>query len=289
MINAEQILQNLKAINCNCIMYRDRLEGIFTDAVTREEQIYYLFGAVKEVMEYCVQLNVDNIYSVIDNRIDENLEEINNKINKILNDYNNIIPNVNNALELYNKQVKDILKYEIDALTRQVNNELLDIRRYVDSQDNYFYNVFYLEIERLKKEIPKITSVVVKNPITGYYQDIQTVLDEIWDASRFYSLTADEYDNLQLTAEKYDNYNLTAFDYDNYARNLIYVNPIYLMYDPWTGSIVPQKNVILKLVELHRENGITATEYDGKNLTATAYEEKNISAYDYDWNGKTLL
>ena len=60
------------------------------------------------------------------------------------------------------------------------------------------------------------------NPITGQYDDVRNVVDDIFN--NFLSndaLTAAEYDALDLTATAYDNYELTAYEYDFNGKNLL--------------------------------------------------------------------
>ena len=196
---------------------------------------------------------------------------------------------VNNALELYNSQVKGELAETTANLTTFVNTQLLSLRKYVDGQDAAIYSEIRYQIELLKNSLPDLTTVLVVSPYTGQLVTIQQAINELWNNLRVYALTADEYDSQQWTAEEYDNFKLTAFEYDYFAKEYIYEDPRFYMFSPWTGKRVFYQDVIMKLVELHRTNAITAQAYDNLNLTATSYGGKAITAYNYDWNGKTLL
>ena len=43
------------------------------------------------------------------------------------------------------------------------------------------------------------------------------------------------------------------------------------------------------LVSLHREDALTCTGYDDKNITTDGYDNYDITTYQYDWEGKTIL
>lgn len=74
----------------------------------------------------------------------------------------------------------------------------------------------------------------------------------------------------------------------NYIDSLII--EAYYMEDPITGEIDTIPNVINNIVStFHRQDALTAYEYDTLELTAEAYDLKLISAYDYDFRGKTIL
>ena len=60
------------------------------------------------------------------------------------------------------------------------------------------------------------------NPITGVYEDVRNVVDDI--VSYFHTgdaLTAGEYDALDLTAGAYDAYDITAYDYDFNGKTIL--------------------------------------------------------------------
>ena len=62
------------------------------------------------------------------------------------------------------------------------------------------------------------------------------------------------------------------------------------MTDPIDGQTKTIPEVIDNMVEtFHRENALTAAEYDGYDLTANAYDSQLISAYAYDFDGKNQV
>lgn len=62
------------------------------------------------------------------------------------------------------------------------------------------------------------------------------------------------------------------------------------MTDPIDGQTKTIPEVIDNMVEtFHRENALTAAEYDGYDLTANAYDSQLISAYAYDFDGRNQV
>ena len=82
---------------------------------------------------------------------------------------------------------------------------------------------------------------------------------------------------------------------DAIAQDLVtYINnkviTILDMTDPIDGQTKTIPEVIDNMVEtFHRENALTAAEYDGYDLTANAYDSQLISAYAYDFDGKNQV
>jgi len=62
------------------------------------------------------------------------------------------------------------------------------------------------------------------------------------------------------------------------------------MISPISGELEDVRDVVTEIVNtFHRENSLTASEYDALQLTATDYDAYQLTALDYDFNGKTLL
>lgn len=61
------------------------------------------------------------------------------------------------------------------------------------------------------------------------------------------------------------------------------------MISPFTGKYTLISDVINQLANFHKENPITAQEYDDLELTAQNYDEKLITAYNYDFTAKSIL
>lgn len=99
---------------------------------------------------------------------------------------------------------------------------------YIDNQDTYYNGLaedYALAAENNSKaytDSQVITYTKMINPITGVYEDVRNVVDDI--VSYFHtgdSLTASEYDTLDLTADYYDNKQISAYDYDFNGKTLL--------------------------------------------------------------------
>lgn len=261
---------------------------VYDDSLSYYESICKLVKKMNEIIDEVNSIDVDNILNRVDEEIEKELEDLYKQMDNLSNTVGGVMNNVDNALELYHNKVIRELNSTTANLTLFVNNQLNVIKKYVDSQDNAIMSELRYQIELLKNSIPDLTTVYVRSPYTGKIITIQEAIDELWNNLRVYALTADEYDAQMWTAEEYDGFKLTAYQYDYYAKEFIYKNPELYMFSPFTGEYVFYQDVIMKLVELHRTNALTATEYDGLALTATTYDGKDITAYTYDWNGKNI-
>ncbi len=125
-----------------------------------------------------------------------------------------------NNIILYNRLVQ--LKEEITAEYKTYcNNKIDNLTIYIDNQDAHYnelsqgYASAALTEAKDYTDDQVLTYTMMVNPITGVYEDVRLVVDDI--ISYFHTseaLTAAEYDALELTASAYDAYELTAYDYD---------------------------------------------------------------------------
>lgn len=142
-------------------------------------------------------------------QVNQNNIALNNRINSLTSSVNEQIAQ--------NKKATD---NQIEALTAQLMKEIATISASVATTDQanrlWTKALFQDYINNLPKEYPPIT-----DPSDGKLEDIQTVVNHMWDSMRPEALTAAEYDALNLTAQDYDNYQLTAQQYDNYGKILL--------------------------------------------------------------------
>lgn len=275
-------------MRCNNFPWYPLTPSVYYTGMSYYEDLCKLAGYLNDIVKTLESYDIEGIQSDIA-YLKEQQKAIDGQIANLQQQVGGVMTQVNNALELYNKQVQASLAETTANLTTFVSSQLLTLRKYIDGQDAALYSEIRYQIELLKNSLPDLTTVLVVSPYTGQLVTIQQAIDELWNNLRVYALTADEYDSQQWTAEEYDNFKLTAFEYDYYAKEYIYNDPRFYMFSPWSGEKVFYQDIITRLVALHRTNAIAAQEYDNLDLTATTYDDKDITAYEYDWNGHSIL
>ena len=109
-------------------------------------------------------------------------------------------------------------------VTAQINA----LTTYIDNQDVHYnqlaqgYAATALSDAKDYTDAAVIDYTMMINPITGVYEDVRNVVDDI--VSYFHTgdaLTAGEYDSLDLTAGAYDAYDITAYDYDFNGKTIL--------------------------------------------------------------------
>lgn len=181
----------------------------------------------------------------------------------------------------------DILN-EMEQLKAEVRREINNFYNVMQANNTYMINWVENRIEEFINSLPEILTVQVYNPYRGEVTDIQIAINDLYEVASIWGLTAQQYDSLDLTAEEYDNLDLTAREYDTLGYKLLYKDPNYWMISPFTGELTLVKDVVSKLAQFHMD-GLTATEYDAKDLDADAYDALDLTAFNYDWFASQII
>lgn len=278
----------------------------FPNTRTYDSDLGWLIRTVKELTEEYTSLLAwmkthKSEYANLLRRVDM----LENSINSFENE-------VNQRFEILQKQLSSEIYRQLQQALAEINTSLGDIsgrletlRSEVIRNRIYAHNetVAYFDlandftdakIQELINSIPDLTTVNVFNPVRGEVTNIQTAVDDLYELGRAEGLMALEYDSLGLTASQYDALELTAIEYDQYGRYYLeqygfIKNPFHYMTSPFTGEEVTLQTVINELVSLHKDDALTADEYDTLAIDADYYDSLLLSANDYDWHGKTLV
>lgn len=214
-------------------------------------------------------------------RLEEKVKELEEKLNQddgVLG----MIESLKNTVADLQRQINDtnhLLAAEIQAVRELLHQYKYEIDSYVDSK------VSLLE-QYIKDTVTKVDRLDVISPITGLFEPIQKVLDEMYNILvRSFALTAQQYDSLRLTAKQYDLYGITAYEYDTHSYFELYFKlTTNLMLSPFSGKMEKIEDVVNDLANLHK-CALTAQEYDDRQITAGDYDGMEITAFVYDWWG----
>lgn len=162
----------------------------------------FLMGILKKIDEVVIQTNSNTKF----------IDEYNGKIEQIEADMTSL------------KQDMIDFKGEVNATILaeflRIKSELEALVATALNQANAYTDALG---ERLSAEIEAITlgQIKVYDSSTGQLENLQVVIDNLFNLSRTDAITASEYDALDLTATSYDAYDLTASQYDNNAKSLL--------------------------------------------------------------------
>lgn len=235
----------------------------------------YTDDKVAELKDY-----VDGLNSKMKTYVDGRWNDLNTHINSVYTELNGDITTLDAKLDAEIARVEADIAEKVEQLNQLIEKVDGDLREYVD-----------LSIEQVYRYIRDyyVNSIKIYDPSTGVYTSIQQALENVYNAVRYFSITAEEFDGVGLTAKQFDDNNLLAAQFDLYGV-FIFGKPSFLyMNNPLTGELQFYQDVISSLADLHRDNPITASAFDALLLTATAFDGKNITAENFDNNAANLL
>ena len=177
-------------------------EPISTDPKDMMTDVEYLLGILKKLNEVIKQVN-------------ENSEFINN--------YSGKIEEIEAEIASMRQELTDFEGEINQEITRRFNQIVLELNASIATTlvraNAYTDSV----ADRLEAEIREISigEITLYDPSTGTFEPLQTVIDNLYNASREDALTATEYDDFELTATVYDGFELTASVYDQKGKSTI--------------------------------------------------------------------
>ena len=176
--------------------------GISTNYQNNLTYAEYMLGVLKKLNEMVETINEHTDF--IDNYAGQ-IEEMQQELAEFKDEWKQFKIDVNASIT---EQINAFKTEVLGELAAQITT----LKSYIDVQDEALRN--YIDSVALGQ-------INVYNPATGELQDLQTVINSLFDTGRADAITADEYDALQLTATDYDGRNISAYDYDTAGKVLL--------------------------------------------------------------------
>lgn len=235
----------------------------------------YTDDKVAELKEY-----VDNLNTAMKKYVDGRWNDLNETVNSYYTELTGEINALDEKIDTDITRLENYLEDKISELNVLIDTFNAELKAYINLRidEVYAYIRDYY-----------VNSIKIYDPATGAYTTIQQCVENIYNAVRYFAITASEFDGTGITAKGFDDENLLAAQFDLYGV-FIFGKPAFLyMSNPLTGEYQFYQDVINDLADLHRDNPITASAFDALNLTATVFDGKQITAENFDNNAGNLL
>lgn len=177
-------------------------EPISVDPKDMMTDVEYLLGILKKLNSMIAQINSNT---------------------KFIEDYDGRIEAVEAEISALRNEMTEFEGQINQTITTRFNVIELELKSMISTALNQANAYTDLRAEELENEIQNIAigQITVYDPTTGYMDNLQNVIDNLYNSSRTDALTATEYDGLELTATTYDGYELTAISYDQNGKTLL--------------------------------------------------------------------
>lgn len=276
----QQIVDDVKALKewrqTHTTEYEElkaRVDAVEHEINTFEAQINARF----ENLDAAIHHDFDVLSAEIRAELAQTQAEIERDFAAALAEFTRLFTELKASVELEISRMKaEILDLQYE-LERQLSEMREETREYIDNKFDDFI-----------AHLPDYEHLIVRNPVTGTQTTVQVALDSLYDLFNIDGITAGEYDSLEITAGEFDALEIMAAEYDKHAYTILgYPDPRYYMRSPFTGEVVPVKEVVMGLWGLHNQ-GITAADFDALDLTAGEFDALELQAYYYDMFGVTV-
>ena len=186
-----------------------------------------------------IVINGNYVYNSIPLAFDESLSYL-EELSAILKKLNEVVEQTNSNtyfIEHYQDEYEEIRK-EMDDLIDAVNTRFESIEANLEAEFNQLtnrvialindnYNILKNYIDEKYEELDykidhiSIDSVILRDPSTGLYSNIQVVVNNLFNTFNVDALTATEFDALDLTATAFDAYQITAYEFDTQGKTIL--------------------------------------------------------------------
>lgn len=143
-------------------------------------------------------------------------------IYKYLNE--TVVPALNNNAEA-TKELQAILD-SIEKYIQNYDKDIAELNAKITNNTSAILNLsgrvtsIYTELDKRIDEI-EVGDIKVYNPLSGRYENINIVIEELYELNRTNALTATEFDGLELTATAFDAYDITAIQFDLTGKTIL--------------------------------------------------------------------
>lgn len=246
-------------------------------------------GSLTDYQMMCnLRVDVNIALENIANYIDDYKEYTDNAIAQ-LQQY--IDGDFKNQLEQYTDNAISGLQTEWTAYKNQVDTELNTMRQELMQMNENNYYLILAKLEQFEQKILDMISgqgIIVYNPVTGQYTDINTGIQDMYAVLRYQAFTAFEFDTSGITCDAFDDSEITCTEFDLYGKEILGTKMCdCYVHSPFTGLVSSVQDVFEDVVATFG-NGMTAAYFDNTySPTATAFDNAQKTAGGFDFSGGT--
>lgn len=126
-------------------------------------------------------------------------------------------------LENYDEYIKRELNNAIEELNIKFNQLTTQVLDLINNNYNLLKNYIDEKYDDLEEQIQNISidSIVLRDPTTGLYSNIQVVVNNLFNTFNVDALTSSEFDALDLKASEFDAYQITAYEFDTQGKLIL--------------------------------------------------------------------
>ena len=193
-----------------------------------------------------------------------------------------------NQLEQYTDNAISDLQTQWTEYKNQVDTYLNDMRQELMQMNENNYYLILAKLQQFEQKILDMISgqgIIVYNPVTGQYTDVNTAIQDMYAVLRYQAFTAFEFDTSGITCDAFDDSEITCTEYDLYGKEILGTKMCdCYVHSPFTGLVSSVQDVFEDVVATFG-NGMTANYFDNTySPTATAFDNAQKTAGEFDFS-----
>lgn len=281
----------------------------YDSLIADNKEIHQRMTAIETAMSQLEK----KIIATIDSKLGSAVEHLESENQKLVSEVATYVANINMQIN----GLKTYVDKAINGIEKKLTNTTGVLKTYSDNGDKKVIEYVDEENARIEQQIKdiKIYQGDIIDPVDEQQKSIQDTANNMFYNLKSWALRAVDFSKVGITAEEYDKIGISAWSYDFLAkwyvrekRSIVeqvmkIVNGLndridYVIdlvdsrtkaYSPVSGKFVQLKDLCYELAQLMRGEALEAIEYDSIGITAEEYDGKEIAAYVYDWFGRLVL
>lgn len=300
---------------------------VYTEALSYYEQLCKAVERLNEAIEAINDLNtaVTDLSGIVTQHT-KAINALSNDITIFENNVNLLLKEINDTLDEYDVKFSeydtrfDVLESE---LNRKIDNSIVALKDYIDESlanvetqvdkviekeiekiyasldtvEQELRDEFELEIQKLIAQIPDLTTIEVRNPVTGKITKVQQALDDVFMNTRYNALTVDEWNHLKMninTANSLMRYSAPTgwqvIEWLSKAKEWLNKNPKLMMHNFVTGVAESYKRNIELNNDMLRVCGcLTCAEFAAMNIIVDDFNTYNATCEQLAWESNRIF
>lgn len=285
----------------------------YDSLIADNKEIHKRMEAIESAMSQLEKKIIAEVNATVDSKLGSTIEYLEDENQKLVKEVATYVANINMEISGLRKYVNKV----INNMDKKLADTTGVLKTYSDSGDKKVLEYIDTETDRIEQQIKdiKIYQGEIVDPVDEVQKSVQDTVNDMFYNLKSWALRAVDFSRVGITAEEYDKIGISAWSYDFLAKWYVrekrkvleqaikLVNGLndridYVIdlvdsrtkaYSPVSGRFVQLRDLCYELAQLMRGEALEAVEYDSIGITAEEYDDKEITAYVYDWFGRLVL
>lgn len=261
------------------------LPAVYDDSLSYYETICKIADALDKCIDYLDYLDKEIItWDELNPKLDAlqgQIDTINGTLREHKSDIDSLYSEIARLDTRITDELQEMRKWVLTQIELKLASLEMYLKMYADEGDKHVLVIMKTEIDKIYKvidQIPKMEQELF-NPTKGYLDDASDTVGDVYEFLRYLGMTALEFQVLCKTAAELDSETKTT-RWEDTASRLLHDYCLWKnSFDPTTGAIRSNQNVMLSLFQMFG-TGDNVESFEGFSQDATTLDSYDRTADD---------